>query len=228
MPRVSRTRNYDGRMKIHVAGRVSAIAAVMVAAGAILASVLNWLAVIADLPLDMFSLFLTDPIGFPVLARFDPLAWAVTLVSLVVIVGGTWIFVALVARASAPGRAAAVFFGTWGAIIIAAWIAGVVRLPLLLALWRIPLDMTEFFVSQARGSVNGTILWALTWGWVAALVVALVHKSATRHAAAGVDARSGVPATASGSGQSGSGGYPAAPPQAGTGAPPHVGFPPTV
>jgi len=159
------------------AGRAAIIAAIMVGAGALLSGLLNFFMLISNVPAIPRSYFLQDPIGWALTPRFRPMAVVAMFVALLLLVGLTWLFVRMVVRTALPGRAAAVFFGAWGAIIVAGWISGLVRMPLMMAVLRIPTDRIESFGPQLLQFSTVGATWALGWGWVTALVIAMVHRS---------------------------------------------------
>lgn len=148
----------------------------MVGVGALVSGLINFLFLLANVASLPRLLILQDPIGFAIRPRVQPLAVVAMLVALVVLMGLTWLFVRMIVRSALPGRAAAVFFGTWGAVIIASWIAGLVRAPLMLLVLQIPAEQSEILMTQfSQISVAGAS-WGLIWGWLTALVVALVHR----------------------------------------------------
>ena len=149
----------------------------MVGVGALVSGLINFLFLLANVASLPRLLILQDPIGFAIRPRVQPLAVVAMLVALVVLMGLTWLFVRMIVRSALPGRAAAVFFGTWGAVIIASWIAGLVRAPLMLLVLQIPAEQSEILMTQfSQISVAGAS-WGLIWGWLTALVVALVHRA---------------------------------------------------
>jgi energy-converting hydrogenase Eha subunit A len=151
----------------------------MVGVGALTSGLLNFLFLLANVASLPRLLILQDPIGFAIRPRVQPMAVVAMLLALVILAGLTWLFVRMIVRSALPGRAAAVFFGTWGAVIIAAWIAGLVRTPLVLMSLRIPAEQSEILMTQfSQISVAGAS-WGLMWGWLTALVVAVIHRSAT-------------------------------------------------
>lgn len=150
----------------------------MVGAGALLTGFLGFLFVIWGVDQMPRTFILQDPIGFALRPNPRPLSVVAMFLALLVIVGLTWLFVRLVVRGAAPRRGAAVFFGTWGAVIVASWIAGMVRAPLALAGLGIPAEQSEMLMVQGYQMVTAGAAWGLTWGWLTALVVALVHRSA--------------------------------------------------
>jgi hypothetical protein len=159
------------------AGRASVVAAIMVGVGALVSGLINFLFLLANVASLPRLLILQDPIGFAIRPRVQPLAVVAMLVALVVLMGLTWLFVRMIVRSALPGRAAAVFFGTWGAVIVASWIAGLVRAPLMLLVLQIPAEQSEILMTQfSQISVAGAS-WGLIWGWLTALVVALVHRA---------------------------------------------------
>jgi hypothetical protein len=99
------------------------------------------------------------------------------LVALIVLVGLTWLFVRMIVRGARAGRGSAVFFGTWGAVIVAAWIAGILRAPLMLIVLRIPAEQTDIVTTQFFQLSTSGVTWNLLWGWLVALVAAVLHRS---------------------------------------------------
>ncbi|WP_350352449.1 hypothetical protein ABS642_04820 [Microbacterium sp. A8/3-1] len=164
-------------MNRNAAGRASVVAAIMVGVGALASGLINFLFVLANVASLPRLLILQDPIGFALRPRVQPMAVVAMLVAMVVLVGLTWLFVRMIVRSALPGRAAAVFFGTWGAVIVAAWIAGVVRAPLMLMVLQIPAEQSEILMTQFSQISTAGATWGLMWGWLTALVVALVHRS---------------------------------------------------
>lgn len=164
-------------MNRNAAGPASVVAAIMVGVGALASGLINFLFVLANVASLPRLLILQDPIGFAFRARVQPLALVAMLVALVVLAGLTWLFVRMIVRSALPGRAAAVFFGTWGAVIIAAWIAGVVRAPLMLMVLQIPAEQSEILMTQFSQMSLAGASWGLIWGWITALVVALIHRA---------------------------------------------------
>ncbi|GAB3599558.1 hypothetical protein [Microbacterium tumbae] len=159
--------------------RVPVVAAILVAVGALLSSFAVYQSMLLGIPSTPRAYFLNDPIGWGFVPGFGgfPLAVLGMLLALVLLTAGTWIFVRLVVRSSAPGRGAAVFFGTWGAVIVAAWIAGIARAPLVMARLQIPADMPDVYGMQFNQVVTAGAGWALTWGWLTALVALIVHRA---------------------------------------------------
>ena len=192
-------------------GRASVVAAIMVGVGALASGLINFLFLLAGVASLPRLLFLQDPIGFAIRPNVQPLAVVAMLVALVILAGLTWLFVRMIVRSALPGRAAAVFFGTWGAVIIASWIAGVLRAPLVLMVLQIPAEQSEILMTQFSQISLAGATWGLMWGWLTAIVVALVHR-----AAAGAPAESAtVPAPPSYPTYSPAPTYPPAPPAAG-------------
>lgn len=150
----------------------------MVGVGALLSGFVGFLFVVWGVPNLPRTFILQDPIGFALRPRPIPLAVVAMFLALIVIVALTWLFVRLVVRSALPRRGAAVFFGTWGAVIIASWIAGMVRAPLALSALGIPSEQSEILMVQGFQIVTAGAAWGLTWGWITALVVALIHRSA--------------------------------------------------
>lgn len=166
------------------AGRVALVAAIMVGVGAIVCTLINFLAILAGIENIPRIYLLPDPVGWPFYAgRTDPGRIAASLIGIVLLVGLTWLFVFLVARAAAAGRAAAVFFGTWGALILAGAISSTVRAPILLATFGFPLEQVDLIFNQFIQISNTGVIWGLNWGWLTALVAAIVHTVSTRASA---------------------------------------------
>lgn len=150
----------------------------MVGVGALASGAINFVFLLANVSSLPRLLILQDPIGFALRPRVQPIAVVAMLVALAILVGATWLFVRMIVRSALPGRAAAVFFGTWGAVIVASWVAGLVRAPLVLVGLQISAEQSEILMTQfSQISVAGAS-WGLMWGWVTALVVALIHRSA--------------------------------------------------
>lgn len=168
------------------AGRVSVVAAIMVGAGALLSGILGYLFLLWGVPNVPRLFILQDPIGFALRPNALPLAVVAMLLALVILIGLTWLFVRLVVRGALPGRGSAVFFGTWGAVVVASCIAGLVRAPLAVAALGIPAEQSEILMIQTFQAVTASASWGLTWGWLTALVASLIHRSAP--AAAPVEA----------------------------------------
>lgn len=200
-------------------GRVSVVAAILVGVGALLSGFITYLTLLWGLPNVPRVFVLQDPIGFALRPNAQPVALVAMFVALLVLTGLTWIFVRSVTRAAMPGRGAAVFFGTWGAVIVAAAIAGAVRAPLVIIALRLPTDQAEYAMTQYYQIATAGVSWALTWGWLAALVVALIHRKASAPTA--LDRTAQVAAT----GHAATGSY-AYPPQAGPAAPTNSTYPP--
>lgn len=124
------------------------------------------------------GLFLIDPIGW----AFRPGARVLDIITMigavVMLVWGTWLFVRLVVRAAAPGRGAAVFFGTWAAIIAATWIMGVLRTPTRFVGWELDLG-SQWAIADIASVSAASVEWAVRWGWFTAVVAALMHVSST-------------------------------------------------
>ncbi|MFJ4252770.1 hypothetical protein [Microbacterium sp. NPDC090003] len=111
------------------ANRTAVIAAVLVGVGALLSSLAGYLFVLGGVPNVPRVWILPDPIGWGFGRGGSPLPVLGMLLALVVLSGLTWLFVRLIVRGALPGRGAAVFFGTWGAVMIASAAAGLVRAP---------------------------------------------------------------------------------------------------
>ncbi|WP_309102068.1 hypothetical protein [Microbacterium sp.] len=164
-------------MNRDTAGRASLIAAIMVGAGALLSGLINFLMMLSSVPTMPRTFFLQDPVGWALTPQIRPLAVISMVVALLLLVGLTWLFVRLVLRSALPGRAAAVFFGTWGAIIIAGWVSGIVRVPLMIGVLQLPTDRLDSFAPQLYQFATIGATWALGWGWATALVVSLIHRT---------------------------------------------------
>ncbi|MCS3441463.1 hypothetical protein [Microbacterium phyllosphaerae] len=182
-------------MNPNPAGRASVIAAIMVGVGALLSGFVGFLFVIWGVPNLPRTMILQDPIGFALRPRPIPLAVVAMFLALIVIVALTWFFVRLVVRSALPKRGSAVFFGTWGAVIIASWIAGMVRAPLAISALGIPSEQSEILMVQGFQVVTAGAAWGLTWGWITALVVTLIHRSASAPEHVEREASSSHPAT---------------------------------
>jgi len=206
-------------MNPHPARRTSVVAAILVGVGALLSSFITYLPLLWGLPNVPRVFVLQDPLGFALRPNAQPMALVAMFVALLVLTGLTWIFVRAVARAALPGRAAAVFFGTWGAVIVAAAIAGAARAPLVVIALRLPTEQAEYAMTQYYQIATAGVSWGLTWGWLAALVVALIHRATP--APTELDRTSQVSAT----GQAATGPY-AYPPQAVPAAPTSGMYPP--
>lgn len=169
------------------AGRAPLVAAILVGVGAVGSSILGFLFVLWGVPILPRTLVLQDPIGFALQPRAHPITTVAMAVALAVLVGATWLFVRLVVRGAAAGRGGAVFLGTWGSVAIASWIVGIARAPLTVIAWGVPSYQTEILMAQASQVIAASAAWGLTWGWIVALVVTLMHRAApagTRDAAA--------------------------------------------
>lgn len=164
-------------MSRDTANRVSLIVAILVGVGALLSGGISFALTLAGMSSFPRYLILQDPIAWAIGPHMHPLRLLAMLLALVVLVAATWLFVRLVARAAAPGKGAAVFFGTWGAVIIAGWLAGIVRTPMQIVAYRIPDSQPEFLFSQISSLSTTGVLWALTWGWIVALVAALIFTA---------------------------------------------------
>lgn len=171
------------------AGRASVVAAIMVGVGALASGLINFLFLLAGVASLPRLLILQDPIGFALRPNVQPMAVGAMLVALVVLAGLTWLFVRMIVRSALPGRAAAVFFGTWGAVILASWIAGVLRAPLVLMVLQIPAEQSEIVMTQFSQISLAGATWGLMWGWLTAVVVAHVHRTA----ASAADEHAGAP-----------------------------------
>lgn len=184
-------------MNRDTAGRASLIAAIMVGAGALFSGLINFLMMLSNVPSIPRTFFLQDPIGWALTPHMRPMAVISMLIALLLLVGLSWLFVRAVLRTALPGRAAAVFFGTWGAIIIAGWISGIVRAPLMIGVLQLPTDRLDSFAPQLYQFSTIGATWALGWGWVTALVVSLIHRASRGGAAQhGTYPSAGYPATA--------------------------------
>lgn len=172
-------------MRTEPSNRISVIAAIMVGVGALLTSGLNFLFVLWGVPSVPRVYFLPDPAGWALRPRVDPVAVLGMLVALVLLVALTWLFVRWVVRGAIPARAAAVFFGTWGAIVIAGLVTGVVRAPIVLISLRIPADQTDIYQMQFFQIATTGATWGLMWGWIVAIVAALLHRNRTGSAPMG-------------------------------------------
>lgn len=166
-------------MNRNPANRVALVAALMVGVGALLSGFVGYLFVVGGVPAFPRVWLLPDPIGWWVGRPGSPLGTVGMLVAVILLTGLTWLFVRMVARGAAPGRGAAVFFGTWGAIVVAGWAAGVARAPLALSALRIPTEQAEMYQSQFFSMSTTGVTWALFWGWVTALVAALIHRASS-------------------------------------------------
>lgn len=157
--------------------RIPLVVTLMVALGALLTSFLSFQLLVRGSDSVILRLMLPDLVGWPFGRYVNPLSIAASIVALLVLSGLTWLFSRLVSRAVLPGRSSAVFFGVWGAMIVAAWISSILRAPFLIAIMRIPMDRADYFWPQlAQFTTTGTT-WALTWGWITALVAALMHRA---------------------------------------------------
>ena len=173
---------------------VSVLTAILVGVGALISSFATYLSVLWGISAMPRSIVLQDPIGWALRPAVPPLAIVGMLLVLVLLVGLTWLFVRLIVASALPGRGAAVFFGTWGALIIASMIAGVVRAIIMMVTLRIPTDNADLVMSQFQQFSFMTATWAVTWGWIVALVAALVHRStSTRQNAPHVAAQQYAP-----------------------------------
>ena len=174
---------------------VSVLTAILVGVGALISSFATYLSVLWGISAMPRSIVLQDPIGWALRPAVPPLAIIGMLLVLVLLVGLTWLFVRLIVASALPGRGAAVFFGTWGALIIASMIAGVVRAIIMMVTLRIPTDNADLVMSQFQQFSFMTATWAVTWGWIVALVAALVHRStSTRQSSPHVAAQQYAPA----------------------------------
>lgn len=179
------------RMHRDVSGRISLVVTLMVVIGALGSGLINFFLMMQGLQPVPRIYVLPDPIGWALTPRMDPLLLGAMLLAVVLLGAFVWIFTRLVARGAAPGRGAGVFFGVWGVVIVGAWIGSIARTPLQIISYRLPADMVENYLPQAYQISVAGALWALNWGWVAALVAALVHRAAGRPAA--VPAPGGAP-----------------------------------
>lgn len=130
------------------ANRTAVIAAVLVGVGALLSSLAGYLFVLGGVPNVPRVWILPDPIGWGFGRGGSPLPVLGMLLALVVLSGLTWLFVRLIVRGALPGRGAAVFFGTWGAVMIASAAAGLVRAPLTLA--HLQIDPMQIEIYQVQ------------------------------------------------------------------------------
>lgn len=172
--------SYGEVMSRDTSARTALVAAILVGIGAMVSSLASYLAIMAGLPSIPRSYLLQDPIGWALRPRTSVMVVIVMALTWVLLVGLTWVFVKMVARAALPQRAAAVFFGTWGALIIAAWIAGFVRAVATIAPLNYPDGHPEYLITQFFQIPLSGASWALFSGWLAALVTALVHRAAQR------------------------------------------------
>jgi len=169
-------------MNRNPANRIAVFAAIMVGIGAVLSSLAGYLFVLNGVPTTPRAWLLPDPIGWGFTPRSSPLALLGMLLALAVVVALVWLFARMIVRAALPSRGSAVFFGIWGAVIIASLAAGIVRAPLVLAYLQIntaPADtyQTQFYITSTAG-----VAWGLVWGWLPALVAVLIHRAAGRAA----------------------------------------------
>lgn len=174
----ARSRFYAEAMIPTANRRIPLVVTLMVMLGALLTSFLSFQLMLSGTAsmLRRIPLF-QDPVGWPFGPYTNPLAIGTTAITLLVLGSLTWLFVRLVSRSVLPGRSAAVFFGTWGAVIVAAWISGIVRAPLMLAILRLPADELDLYLPQLAQFATSGASWALSWGWIAALVAAFMHRS---------------------------------------------------
>lgn len=156
---------------------VSVLTAILVGVGALLSSFATYLSVLWGISAMPRSIVLQDPIGWALRPAVPPLAIIGMLLVLVLLMGLTWIFVRLIVASALPGRGAAVFFGTWGALIVASMIAGVVRAIIMMVTLNIPSENSDLLLAQFQQFSFITATWAVTWGWIVALVAALIHRS---------------------------------------------------
>ncbi len=178
------------------ANRTPVIAAVLVGVGALLSSLAGYLFVLGGVPNVPRAWILPDPLGWGFGRGGSPLPVLGMLLALVVLSGLTWLFVRMIVRGALPGRGAAVFFGTWGAVMIASAAAGLVRAPLTLAYLQIDPTQIEIYQVQFFTISTAGVTWALVWGWVTALVAAIVHRAAAGPAAPSGAYGAGHPAPA--------------------------------
>lgn len=171
-------------MNASPAGRASIVAAILVAVGALVSSLISFFFLLWGIPNAARTYLLQDPIGWALRPAVQPLAIVAMLLAFVVLVGLTWVFVRLIVRSALPRRGAAVFFGTWGAVIVSALIAGIVRAPLVLSTFGIPAEQSEILTSQFHQIATSGAAWGLNWGWLAALIVALIHRATPASAGA--------------------------------------------
>lgn len=161
------------------ANLVALLAAILVGVGALLSSFVTYLTMLWGISAMPRSMVVQDPLGWALRPAVPPLAIFGMLLVCVLLVGLTWLFVRLVAGSALPGRGAAVFFGTWGALIVASMVAGLVRAIIMMITLRIPTDNADLVMSQFQQFAFLTATWAVTWGWIVALVAALVHRASS-------------------------------------------------
>lgn len=167
-------------MNSDYSGRIGLVAAALVSVGAVLAGLLSYVLTVQGVPSWPRTLILPDPIGWAFVADLRPLRVLAMLLAVAVLVALTWLFVSLVVRAAHPQRAAAVFFGTWGAVTIAALVAGIVRAPFVVSYLQIAVDSSELYTAHFHQISTTGAAWALSWGWVTALVTTLIHGAVGR------------------------------------------------
>ncbi|HLT62467.1 MAG TPA: hypothetical protein VK020_14805, partial [Microlunatus sp.] len=116
------------------------------------------------------------PVAWPFPIR--PLMLAASLVALLVLAAVCALVVLAVARAARPRRGfAAVLFGTWFAVIIGGWLAGLASSPMVMIAFRYPEQLVPQQILQRVGVGGG---WGLYWGWLTGLVCAVIFTAANR------------------------------------------------
>lgn len=153
--------------------------------GAFVSALANFMFTMWNLPTVPRAFILQDPIGFAFRPNSSPLMVAAMLVGWVVLVALVWVFVWRVAAGSAPGHGTAAFFGTWGAVVAAAAVAGLLRAPLVMTYLQLPSGQADIMQAQFYQLVASTAMWAVTWGWIPAAVVALVVRLSSAATAPG-------------------------------------------
>lgn len=166
------------RMNRDVSGRISLVVTLMVVIGALASGLINFLFMLQGVQDVPRRFVLPDPIGWALTPRPQPILLGAMLLAVVLLGAFVWIFTRLVARGAAPGRGAGVFFGVWGVVIIGAWIGSIARTPLQIISYRLPADMLADYLPQAYQIALSGAMWALNWGWIVALVAALMHRAA--------------------------------------------------
>lgn len=153
------------------------IAAVILAPlGALVCGLINVGLSLAGTDLPPARILFSSSIVIPYPIR--PLAVVSTLIGLIVLAAMVLLITLLVARAADRRRGfAAVFFGTWLAVIIGGWLATLAAWPANMADLRIPADMVGQMVLQRVSSAGG---WGLYWGWITGLVCALIFTATNR------------------------------------------------
>ena len=159
---------------------VPVVTAILVAVGAILSSYAAYLSVLWGVSALPRALVLQDPLGWAIRPGVSPLGIIGMLFVFTLLVGLTWLFVRLIVASALPGRAAAVFFGTWGALIIASMVAGIVRAIVMMVTLNIPSENSDLLLAQFQQFSFTTATWAVMWGWIVALVAARIHRSSTK------------------------------------------------